>query len=657
MSSKRRAAASAGPSQALEGTEGPASKRRKTQVNDEETPEETTKLGLRFLDQIKNARDKGDRLIATFFLFLPDRKKTPNYYQKVGLPVALDTVEAKLNNNEYTNMTSLEGDLRRMISNAKAYNEKRSQAFSDSEKIRKQLQVFMQENNPAYNDPSYVPYTTPIPQGWQVKQEKPEDTHEQDAEGETDPEVAKPPEKRTRLVTRVGSSAAANDRRASSTPAVQDVEGAYESFEGNTFQQAQEKIVGEMINHTDAEDQAIFAPFIHLPPRTLVDYYKVIKHPVSLKSVQKLVRGIKGREPPTGSTFLKSWHAFEEEVSYIWNNARDYNEDGSDLFVLSEELESYFHTRLAEAKRSVAEPPQPKVKLRMPAKSPEPPKITLKFGGQKATGSASMSVDNESLKRQQELVRAGVNGYAPGKGSIPTPASSRLSHERSGSAEHAMSGMKTETAHGQSPALNAIPNGSSEARQSPSASNLQMPPPMHVSSRMPSDSPNPHATPSAVAPTSQASNTPFNSRLRQPGKDVSDALIANLNVSTHPGLNIKDHLSLDIPASPTHTQQSRTITVPYTHFFLRITPTVSSSLMHRPSKTIVSCGNNRLEPTRQTGEPDPRRPVYETRLVPGVNSIEVEIIAGPPRGAPKVGSGQDIEFEKITVFVHLQKMS
>ena len=78
--------------------------------------------------------------------------------------------------------------------------------------------------------------------------------------------------------------------------------------------------------------------------------------------------------------------------------------------------------------------------------------------------------------------------------------------------------------------------------------------------------------------------------------------------------------------------------------------------MHRPSKTIVSCGNSRLEPIRQTGEFDPRRPVYETRLVPGVNSLEVEIIAGPPRGAPKVGSGQDIEFEKISVFVHLQKM-
>ena len=178
----------------------------------------------------------------------------------------------------------------------------------------------------------------------------------------------------------------------------------------------------------------------------------------------------------------------------------------------------------------------------MPAKSPEPPKITLKFGGQKATGSASMSVDNESLKRQQELVRAGANGYAPGKGNTailarcvfevlhpcsgpaPNPTVSRLSHEGSGSSEHATNGMKTETTQGQSPALNAIPNGPSESRKSPSASNVQMPPPMHLSSRMPSGSPLPQAAPNGPAPTSQASNTPFNSRLRQPGKGILLAL-------------------------------------------------------------------------------------------------------------------------------------
>ena len=77
--------------------------------------------------------------------------------------------------------------------------------------------------------------------------------------------------------------------------------------------------------------------------------------------------------------------------------------------------------------------------------------------------------------------------------------------------------------------------------------------------------------------------------------------------------------------------------------------------MHRPSKTVVSCGNHRLHPVPQKGDSDQRRPVYETRVVPGVNAIDVEIVAGPPRGAPKVGSGSEIEFEKFTIYVHLHK--
>jgi hypothetical protein len=60
---------------------------------------------------------------------------------------------------------------------------------------------------------------------------------------------------------------------------------------------------------------------------------------MSLSAVQKKVRGVVGRNPPTGMTDLKSWNAFEEEVSWIWKNARDYNEDGSALYELSNEFE------------------------------------------------------------------------------------------------------------------------------------------------------------------------------------------------------------------------------------------------------------------------------------------------------------------------------
>ena len=49
----------------------------------------------------------------------------------------------------------------------------------------------------------------------------------------------------------------------------------------------------------------------------------------------------------------------------------------------------------------------------MPAKTPEPPKITLRFGGQRQQGPSGVSVDSEALKRQQDLVNAGANGRVP----------------------------------------------------------------------------------------------------------------------------------------------------------------------------------------------------------------------------------------------------
>ncbi len=86
-------------------------------------------------------------------------------------------------------------------------------------------------------------------------------------------------------------------------------------------------------------DQEISLPFLNLPSRQLVDYYRLIKHPVSLKSAQKKVRGIRGRDKPTGVSFFRSWQAFENEVSFIWRNAREYNEDGSEIFKLAGRIE------------------------------------------------------------------------------------------------------------------------------------------------------------------------------------------------------------------------------------------------------------------------------------------------------------------------------
>jgi hypothetical protein len=92
----------------------------------------------------------------------------------------------------------------------------------------------------------------------------------------------------------------------------------------------------------------IFLPFHQLPSRSLKDYYAIIKDPVSLNAVQKKVRGVIGRNAPTGHTELKSWDAFEQMTSMIWMNAREYNEDGSDLYNVSIELEVCDRTSFAK---------------------------------------------------------------------------------------------------------------------------------------------------------------------------------------------------------------------------------------------------------------------------------------------------------------------
>ena len=139
--------------------------------------------------------------------------------------------------------------------------------------------------------------------------------------------------------------------------------------------------------------------------------------------------------------------------------------------------------------------------------------------------------------------------------------------------------------------------------------------------------------------------------------DASDALFSNLNISTHPGLKLDRPFQLDIPPSSTATQQSVTINLPSTHFFLRLRPTLALSLTTRPSKIFVTANMQRLNPIpERPEETNVSKPLYEARVATGsINRIEIEIVAGTPRGAPKTGNGPEIEMEKITLFVNLTK--
>jgi Bromodomain len=135
-----------------------------TNFPDAETVQTTTATGTKFVQQLKRSTDKNGREISGAFLDLPDRDEYPDYYQQIAMPISLNMIDEKLGRYEYQNMEQLEGDLKRMVQNAKDYNDSRSEIFQDAERIRKALSNFMPKHNPAYLDPEYRAVPTPIPQ-------------------------------------------------------------------------------------------------------------------------------------------------------------------------------------------------------------------------------------------------------------------------------------------------------------------------------------------------------------------------------------------------------------------------------------------------------------------------------------------------------------
>lgn len=131
-----------------------------------------------------------------------------------------------------------------MVSNAKAYNEKGSDIWTDAEKIRKQSVEFMRANNPAYRDPNYTPFPTPLPGDIPSRHSSVGRTSA--ANGSAPTKLPSTPQ---------ANSAPWADAHGSpqpgATPGVPDPFDHDPGFAGRSFQEAQEMLVSKVMNLQD----------------------------------------------------------------------------------------------------------------------------------------------------------------------------------------------------------------------------------------------------------------------------------------------------------------------------------------------------------------------------------------------------------------------
>ncbi|KAK6368200.1 hypothetical protein LTS17_009941 [Exophiala oligosperma] len=616
MTSKRRSGPTGSPE---DYPDTPDPKRRKRNDDahfpDVETRETTTEIGLKLVGSLKRSQDKNGRNVAVHFLDLPDRDEYPDYYLSTAMPMSLNTIEESLKTHEYENLEKLESDLKRMVQNAKDYNHYKSGIYEDAERIRKAISNFMPKHNPAYLRADYKAYPTPIPQ----------ELIDQLSKASTPSEAVVPEKIKLTFSTKRRQSEAAR-----STPGDQPGDLKEEQLNFLRELSAQE----DAINFEE-----------RVSKKDYPDYYKVIKNPTSISDVRSMVE----------DNVVQDWDSLGKEVRLIWENAKEYNQEGSEIYEMAEKLETWSQDRLytlgavpkSKIKLSLSQPKQPKaLKLKMGSSTPQPP-------------NAGFTIDSESLRRQKEEMgealsraRASSKGTQV-NGSTPVPSSAALSTRRSTSVATERTDVKTSNANGTSA---NTPQLTTATTANPPTNNVaQLPTPVQELGTPAPAAPLTNGVRSHESSTPQGiskqSVVPFERQYRDPGKGIESALLGSVIFMTNPNNPNDPKWKLVRQASATRTQTSGFISVPFGYRDVRIIPLPTTAFKSRRRSRVLVMHNAHVfrEPN------SPVAGAYDVQLVPGENTLSVEVLADLKDGEKKDYAPPQLQFdfEKCTLIVNV----
>ncbi|KAJ6163529.1 hypothetical protein N7497_003508 [Penicillium chrysogenum] len=458
-------------------------------------------------------------------------------------------------------------------------------------------------------------------------------------------------------------------------------------FESDTLQSAQDKIMSEL---TRLKDSEMFLTR-SLGSQTGT-YTGIIMRSSNIQcpyeAFKKRVRGTDSRKNSSRTTAYPTWQSFEEEVSYVWRNAREYNEDDSDISILAGVLEDHFHRRVAEAKKLIPDPLEVdgapdtsciklKVGTAVPPSGAESSDTLSKIDGQPS----DVTSKNQSLSHKQDIAGAGLaefleDGLLGGQldstrsSTTNTPSGSEKQQNSSMSAQGLLSSVTKANAPtiptSQNPPNASFGVSSDIARHSSSASGtLRLVDILSPSASVPRLPAFANSLLAHVLHQLHLGSSPMDSLLRRSGQGLTStgfrgllanyksdprmALIRNVRVLTHASLSLQSDFCLDIPPSSLISQQNITIHLPPSHNILTVRPRLAASTSQRQVKIITLMGMQRLHSSG-----DGATLSYDLHLHPGMTRVDLEAIAGPAKGVPKCGPpGSEIDYERVTLFFNL----
>ncbi|CAF2917299.1 unnamed protein product [Rotaria sp. Silwood2] len=237
-----------------------------------------------------------ERIMSEIFLFLPSRKLYPDYYLIVTNPIDLKMVAMKIQNNQYLTLDDMENDLLLMISNAKKYNDPKSQIYKDACALRKLITTVRHELELALktkNDRLRLRKRDVLLSLEIANMDYPEEPDDED-------------------VIRIQQ-----DRQQQNDDGI-DSDTSSLSEEEDSF-----RILYNAVKTYKLGAQSLIDPFMKLPNKRFhQDYYEEIKRPISMSLIKNYIK--KGRYNNVTDLF--------DDFKLMFNNAMQYNQEGSLIY-------------------------------------------------------------------------------------------------------------------------------------------------------------------------------------------------------------------------------------------------------------------------------------------------------------------------------------
>ncbi|KAI8803532.1 Bromodomain-containing protein [Cladochytrium replicatum] len=244
-------------------------------------------LVKRVLNAVENYKEKStDRMVADLFLVVPSPDEYPDYYAMIKKPIAIADMQKKNKMGIYTSYADVIADFKLMLENAATYNKKGSQVVKDAKTLMQNAEnLLKKELEGTVWDPA---------------------THQpQPTSGVPSPTPSTP--------------ATPNSARQSATkkPSPDELRN----------------IIKKLTSYKNREGRSICEIFLTLPSATdYPDYYVEIKRPIAVDMIKKKVSQ---RE-------YTSMNQFESDFTLMFDNAHQFNEEGSIVYEDATELQAVF---------------------------------------------------------------------------------------------------------------------------------------------------------------------------------------------------------------------------------------------------------------------------------------------------------------------------